>query len=113
MSSESDFKMFKWVPNGTYDYSDFLTRYVIVDQSRGPGRSFGPIETTMGFVSRYPTKAGKEIMKSWWRLWAKALGEKSGNTDAEANLVAVIRTCIVLCYIVTNCFIAAGVIRHW
>ena len=52
-------------------------------------------------------------MKSWWRLWAKALGEKSGNTDAEANLVAVIRTCIVLCYIVTNCFIAAGVIRHW
>ena len=23
--------MFKWVPDGTYDYSDFLTRYVIVD----------------------------------------------------------------------------------
>ena len=31
MSSELDFKMFKWVPDGTYDYSDFLTRYVIVD----------------------------------------------------------------------------------
>ena len=30
MSSESGFKMFKWVPDGTYDYSDFLTRYVIV-----------------------------------------------------------------------------------
>jgi len=31
MSSETGFKMFKWVPDGTYDYSDFLTRYVIVD----------------------------------------------------------------------------------
>lgn len=31
MSAESDFKMFKWVPDGTYDYSEFLTRYVIVD----------------------------------------------------------------------------------
>lgn len=31
MSSESGFKMFKWVPDGTYDYSDFLTRYVIVN----------------------------------------------------------------------------------
>ena len=30
-SSEADFKMFKWVPDGTYDYSDFLTRYVIVN----------------------------------------------------------------------------------
>jgi hypothetical protein len=31
MSSESDFKMFKWVPDGTYDYSEFLVRYVIVN----------------------------------------------------------------------------------
>lgn len=31
MSAESDFKMFKWVPDGTYDYSEFLTRYVIVN----------------------------------------------------------------------------------
>ena len=31
MSSETGFKMFRWVPDGTYDYSDFLTRYVIVD----------------------------------------------------------------------------------
>ena len=23
--------MFKWVPDGTYDYAEFLTRYVIVD----------------------------------------------------------------------------------
>jgi hypothetical protein len=49
----------------------------------------------------------------FWRLWAKALGEKGGNNDSEANKIACIRTLIVLSYILTNCFIVAGVIRHW
>jgi hypothetical protein len=48
-----------------------------------------------------------------WRLWAKALGEKSGSNDKESNTIACIRTAIVLSYIITNCFIIAGVIRHW
>ena len=52
-------------------------------------------------------------MKHIWRLWAKALGEKAGSTDKEADRIAFIRTCIVLTYIVTNLFIVAGVIRHW
>ena len=52
-------------------------------------------------------------MKNIWRIWAKALGEKTGNTDREADRVAIIRTLIVLSYITTNCFIVAGVIRHW
>jgi hypothetical protein len=52
-------------------------------------------------------------VKHFWRLWAKALGEKTGNTDSEADRVACIRTLVVLIYIVTNCFIVAGVIRHW
>jgi hypothetical protein len=52
-------------------------------------------------------------MKRLWRLWAKALGEKSGATDQEADRVALVRTLIVLTYIVTNLFIIAGVIRHW
>jgi hypothetical protein len=47
-----------------------------------------------------------------WKLWAKALGEKSGATDQEADLIACIRTVIVLTYIISNCFIIAGVIRH-
>jgi hypothetical protein len=49
----------------------------------------------------------------FWRLWAKALGEKSGTTDSEANKIACIRTAIVLIYIITNLFIIAGIIRHW
>ena len=52
-------------------------------------------------------------MRKFWTLWAKALGEKAGNTDQEADHVACIRTVIVLTYIITNCFIVAGVIRHW
>jgi hypothetical protein len=48
-----------------------------------------------------------------WRLIAKALGEKSGDDDREADKIACIRLAIVLSYIITNCFIIAGVIRHW
>lgn len=59
-------------------------------------------------VTRLHTK-----VKQFWRLWAKALGEKSGNTDKEADRIACVRTLIVLIYIVTNFFIIAGVWRHW
>ena len=48
-----------------------------------------------------------------WRIIAKALGEKSGSNDKEADLVACVRLVIVLTYLITNMFIVAGVIRHW
>lgn len=48
-----------------------------------------------------------------WRLWCKALGEKSSPNNREADVVAAIRTVVLLGYMVTNCFIVAGVIRHW
>jgi hypothetical protein len=50
---------------------------------------------------------------SMWRLWAKALGQKEGVTDQEADVIATIRTAIVLLYIATNLFIIAGILRHW
>jgi hypothetical protein len=60
------------------------------------------------------TENGMRIsLRNLWRLWAKALGEKTGDTDQEADRIALIRTCIVLSYIITNIFIVAGVIRHW
>jgi hypothetical protein len=52
------------------------------------------------------------LMK-YWRLWAKALGEKAGASNQEADRIAIIRSLIVLCYIITNIFIVAGVVRHW
>ena len=59
-------------------------------------------------LTRLSTKA-----KNIWRLWAKALGEKTGANDSEADQIALVRTAIVLTYIITNMFIIAGVIRHW
>ena len=43
-----------------------------------------------------------------WRIWAKALGEKSGKSDREADFIAIIRTFIFIQLVVTNCFIIAG-----
>lgn len=48
-----------------------------------------------------------------WRLWCKALGEKVGKNNKESDKVAVIRTILFTTYLITNCFIVAGVIRHW
>ena len=48
-----------------------------------------------------------------WILWAKALGEKASKSDRESDYIALIRTLILLTYLITNCFIMAGVIRHW
>jgi hypothetical protein len=48
-----------------------------------------------------------------WKIWAKALGEKNGETNKEADTVAIVRTIIVMIYIVTNFFIVAGIIHHW
>jgi hypothetical protein len=52
-------------------------------------------------------------MKALWRIWAKSLGEKAGSSNEEADKIAVMRTIIVLVYIITNIFIVAGIIRHW
>lgn len=49
-----------------------------------------------------------------WRVWKYALGSFSDNTTAKYdNTVCVIRSTILLAYLVTNTFIVAGVIRHW
>jgi hypothetical protein len=60
-------------------------------------------------------KYGKNMNKllDFWRVWAKALGEKSGSTDEEADRIAVVRTFIILIYIITNLVIVAGVVHHW
>ena len=48
-----------------------------------------------------------------WEIWWKALGQKEGKNNREADAVAVIRTLILLGYMITNSFIMAGVVRHW
>ena len=51
--------------------------------------------------------------KTFWRLLAKSLGEKSGKNDKEADRIALIRLVMFLSIFVTNCFIVANAIRHW
>ena len=48
-----------------------------------------------------------------WRLWCYALGKKEGRSQRDADYIAGIRTIILLFYLITNCFIVSGVIRHW
>jgi hypothetical protein len=48
-----------------------------------------------------------------WKLWVKALGEKASNNNDEADKIAIIRSIIIISYLVTNMFIIASVIRHW
>ena len=52
-------------------------------------------------------------MKRFWYIWSKALGEKATKCDKTSDQVAIIRTIILLVYLITNIFIIAGVIRHW
>lgn len=56
---------------------------------------------------------GDFIMVRLWRIWAKALGEKSGATDREADYIALVRSVIVGLNFVTCLFIIAGVIHNW
>ena len=48
-----------------------------------------------------------------WRLWAKALGEKSGKDNKESDTIAIIRTVIFITYLITNIAIVANAVRHW
>ena len=49
-----------------------------------------------------------------WEIWKYALGSFEDNKTAKYdNAVCVIRSIIFVSYLVTNCFITAGVIRHW
>ena len=49
-----------------------------------------------------------------WRIWKYALGSFSDEkTEPYDNYVVLVRSVIFVSYLVTNCFITAGVIRHW
>jgi hypothetical protein len=47
-----------------------------------------------------------------WRIWAKALGQKEGRDDKEADTIAIIRSLIMFQLIVTNFFIIAGNVKN-
>jgi len=52
-------------------------------------------------------------MTKLWRLWAKALGEKIGDTNREADKVAFFRTLIILQAVITNILISINILLIW
>lgn len=53
------------------------------------------------------------MRKKLWRLWAQALGEKTGESDREADAVARFRTILILQGVITNILIAINIIISW
>jgi len=51
--------------------------------------------------------------KTWWRLWAKSLGQKTAYGDTEADIITCIRAVFVLTNFITCLFIIAIIIRYW
>ena len=48
------------------------------------------------------------------KVWKYALGSfNDEKTERYDNIICILRTGILLTYLLTNVFIVAGVIRHW
>ena len=52
-------------------------------------------------------------MSRLWRLWAQALGEKTGENDREADAVARFRTILILQAVITNVLISINILLTW
>ena len=54
------------------------------------------------------------MMKKMWTVWKYALGSFADEkTQKYDNVVVLVRSLIMVAYLVTNAFIVSGVIRHW
>ena len=53
-------------------------------------------------------------MKEVWKIWKYSLGSFNDSTTKKYdNYIVIVRSIIFISYLITNCFITAGVIRHW
>lgn len=59
-------------------------------------------------------KTGNQVISNVGKVWKYSLGSFSDDkTKNYDNYVAIVRTIIFVSYLVTNCFIISGVVRHW
>ncbi len=49
----------------------------------------------------------------FWKLWARALGEKASTDNKQADKVALIRTIIVLYAVTVDTFILLNILFGW
>jgi len=53
-------------------------------------------------------------MREFVTIWMYTLGSfNDEKTQRYDGIICVLRTCILLSYLITNTVICAGVIRHW
>jgi len=52
-------------------------------------------------------------MRKMWRHWARALGEKIGETNKDADNVAFLRTLLIAQAVITNILISINIMIHW
>ena len=53
-------------------------------------------------------------MTELWKIWKYSLGSFNDSTTKKYdNQIVIVRSIIFTSYLITNCFITAGVIRHW
>ena len=52
------------------------------------------------------------MLTNWWHIWAQSLGEKVGDTDREADTIAIIRTIWWLTHMATCWFIILHAIAN-
>jgi hypothetical protein len=62
---------------------------------------------------KHSKKANTLTLSRLWRLWCLSLGDKASDDSNEADMVAIMRTIVVLVNFGTCFFIVAGVLRHW
>ena len=62
---------------------------------------------------KHSKKANKLTLSRLWRLWCLSLGDKASDNTKDADMVAIMRTIVVLVNFITCFFIIAGVIRHF
>ena len=55
-----------------------------------------------------------ESIKKLWRVWSYTLGSFNDDTTHKYDdIICLLRTGILLSYLITNSVICAGVVRHW
>lgn len=52
------------------------------------------------------------IFSSFWRIWCKAIGDKSGKNDSDSDKIALVRTLfLVFPVMITNFFIVINILK--
>ena len=68
----------------------------------------------MNYKITYYKSYIKKYMNECIKIWMYTLGSFNDNkTQRYDGIICVLRTCILLSYLITNMVICAGVIRHW